>query len=133
MADNLLLNFKNHSYLNLETFRKSGVGVQTPVWFVEDQGVLYVRTIDGSGKVKRIRRNGQVRVAPCDARGGLLGNWYAAEARLVSDQATIERVDRLLDRKYGLQRKLFNLFGRMQKAGPATIAIQLQGGELYRQ
>jgi len=31
-----ITNFDNHQYLNIETFRKSGVGVQTPVWFVRE-------------------------------------------------------------------------------------------------
>ncbi len=47
--------FDHQSYLNLETFRKNGSGVKTPVWFVEDCGVLYLRTDAASGKVKRIR------------------------------------------------------------------------------
>jgi PPOX class probable F420-dependent enzyme len=64
MSDGLK-QFTKQSYLNLETFRKNGEGVRTPVWFWEDGGVLYVRTEDGSGKVKRARRNPQVRVTPC--------------------------------------------------------------------
>lgn len=117
--------FEKQAYLNLETFRKSGAGVPTPVWFAESQGVLYVRTIDGSGKVKRIRNNGRVRVAPCDSRGGLLGEWREAQAHLVSDRATIDEVDRLLDRKYGFQRTMFNLLGRMRNQKGATIAIEV--------
>ena len=117
--------FEKQAYLNLETFRKIGVGVPTPVWFAESQGVLYVRTIDGSGKVKRIRNNGRVRVAPCNARGGVLGEWLEAQAHLVSDQATVEEVDRLLDRKYGFQWTIFNLLGRLRKNKGATIAIEV--------
>ena len=117
--------FEKQAYLNLKTFRKSGVGVPTPVWFAESQGILYVRTIDGSGKVKRIRNNRNVQVAPCDSRGKLLDEWHEAQAHLVNDPATIEQVDRLLDRKYGFQRNLFNLFGRLRKEKGATIAIEL--------
>jgi hypothetical protein len=42
-------------YLNLETFRKSGVGFKTPVWFVQDGETLFVRTVANSGNAKRIR------------------------------------------------------------------------------
>jgi hypothetical protein len=65
------MSFNGQQFLNLETRRKSGVKVQSPVWFVEDDGVLYIRTQSNSGKVKRIRNNARVRVAACDARGGL--------------------------------------------------------------
>lgn len=53
--------FDNHQYLNIETFRKSGVGVQTPVWFVRKGDALYVWTQANSGKAKRIHNNGRVR------------------------------------------------------------------------
>ncbi len=47
--------FAGQKYLNLETFRKSGVGVRTPVWFAEKDGELLLYTLANSGKVKRIR------------------------------------------------------------------------------
>ena len=55
--------FAGHKYLNLETFKKSGEGVKTPVWFAPDPSVrldsrdakLYVYTLGVSGKVKRMR------------------------------------------------------------------------------
>lgn len=125
MSDSKLRHFEKQAYLNLHTFRKSGVGVSTPVWFAENQGILYVRTIDGSGKVKRIRNNRKVQVAPCDSRGKLLGEWHEAQAHLVDDPRIIEQVDRLLDRKYGVQRTLFNWLGRLRKEKGATIAIEL--------
>ncbi len=54
--------FAGQKYLNLETFKKNGTGVKTPVWFAEDPSAgldssdakLYVYTIGVSGKVKRI-------------------------------------------------------------------------------
>lgn len=125
MSNPKLRLFEKQAYLNLQTFRKSGVGVPTPVWFAENQGILYVRTIDGSGKVKRIRNNRQVQVAPCDSRGKLLGEWHEAQAHLVIDPATIAQVDRLLDRKYGFQRTFFSLLGRLRKEKGTTIAIEM--------
>ena len=125
MSDPRLRSFERQNYLNLQTFRRNGVGVPTPVWFTQRQDALYVRTIDGSGKVKRIRNNGRVQVAPCDSRGGLLGEWLDAHACLVTDQETIAEVDQLLDQKYGVQRTMFNLLGRLRKDKGATIAIEL--------
>ncbi len=63
-------------YINLETYRKNGQGVRTPVWFVEEDNgdggnVLYVRTSDDTGKYKRVRNNPSVQIAPCDMRGSV--------------------------------------------------------------
>ena len=122
MTDELLTRFQGQNYINLETFRKSGVGVKTPVWFVEEDGLLFVRTIEDSGKVKRIRNNGRVRLVPCDARGGVLGEWVDGQAQLV-DEKTAEKVNRLLNRKYGVQKRMFDAMGAFGKSKHATIQI----------
>jgi hypothetical protein len=101
--------FEKQKYLNLETFRKSGEGVKTPVWFVQDGDVLFVRTITDSGKVKRIRNNSLVNIAPCRMDGALLGDWIQAEAREVLDQEVDHKVDKLLGKKYGLMKKIFSM------------------------
>lgn len=128
MKDSRLTQFDQQQYLNLETYRKNGTAVKTPVWFVEDGGVLYVRTLANSGKVKRIRRDGRVRVAPCDVRGELLGEWVEAHAELV-DAAQAATVQKLLKRKYGLQKTLFDMLGRLNRSQSATLAIRLIEGE----
>ena len=60
---------QGYRYLNLTTFRKNGVPVVTTVWFTLANAKIYVWTAKESGKVKRIRRNPQVRVAVCTANG----------------------------------------------------------------
>jgi PPOX class probable F420-dependent enzyme len=64
-------------YISLTTFRKTGVGVPTPVWFGEQDGKLYVMTRSDMGKAKRIRNNPQVKVAPCTIRGKVTGPEFA--------------------------------------------------------
>ena len=118
--------FKNQKYLNLETFRKNGQGVQTPVWFVEQDGLLFVITEPQSGKVKRIRRNPLVRLAPCRMDGTVTGEWCAATARLLPENE-VSDLDKLFNRKYGLMKFFFDLpslFG--SKRERAFIAIQLE-------
>ena len=78
--------FDAHKYFNLSTLRKSGARVETPVWFAALSGKLYVFTAGNSGKVKRIRNFPEVRIAPCDLRGNLYGEWVAARARIVVDE-----------------------------------------------
>jgi PPOX class probable F420-dependent enzyme len=93
--------FENQSYLSLQTYRKNGDAIPTPVWFVQDGEKFYVRTIAGSGKVKRVHNNPQVQIMACGERGELLGTWIAAQAHEIPDQATFEHVKSLLIAKYG--------------------------------
>ncbi len=105
---------EGHRYISLTTYRKTGQPVATPVWFAREDGVLYVVTQAESGKVKRIRNNPQVQIAPCDVRGGLKGDPMPARARLLSEEA-FPAADRALTRKYGLLKRLFDLFQRRSK------------------
>jgi uncharacterized protein len=86
-------------YLSITSFKRDRSGVATPVWFVQEAGRLLVETDAKSGKVKRIRRNPQVLVAPCTATGRLLADPVAARAELLGD-AELGRVERLLAAKY---------------------------------
>jgi PPOX class probable F420-dependent enzyme len=96
-------------YISIETYRKSGRPVRTPVWFAESSGILYVRTSDDTGKYKRIRNDSSVQVAPCDMRGNVKGEWVKAEARIVSDDEK-ERAYKMLEKKYGLIYKMSSVF-----------------------
>ncbi|MCX6081479.1 MAG: PPOX class F420-dependent oxidoreductase [Chloroflexi bacterium] len=98
--DQNLLQFANQNYLNLETFRKAGKSIQTPVWFVQDGAKIYVRTGGTSGKVKRIRNNSQVNIMPCGQVGEPLGDWIPATAREMTDADTAVLVRKLLVEKY---------------------------------
>ena len=62
-----------HKYCLLVTYKRSGEGVRTPVWFGLGDGKLYVRSEADVAKVKRIRNDQRVRVAPCTVRGKPLG------------------------------------------------------------
>jgi hypothetical protein len=114
-----------HQFINLETFRKSGLGVKTPVWFVQDGDTLFVRTIADSGKVKRIRNSGRVMLAPCKADGTPLGEWMPATAREIKDQSTGQKVDRLLDKKYGMMKKMFSLAAAIQKRKYTVLEVKV--------
>src|SRR6266566_7796238 len=76
-----------YEFVLLTTFRKSGVGVPTAMWFAHEQGKLYMVTGRTTGKIKRIRNNGRVLLAPCDLIGNVLGPQIEAFAReLLTDQ-----------------------------------------------
>jgi len=124
MPDDRLKAFHGHKYLNLETYRKTGVAIATPVWFAAEGDTLWIYSVANMGKVKRIRNNPKVRVAPCDVRGGLKGDWVEARARIVTgaDEALGHR---LLEQKYGWMKKFGNVYSRLLGRERAVMAINL--------
>lgn len=116
--------FDGRKYLNLETLRRNGVGVATPVWFVREGEVLYAYSLAAAGKVRRIRNNPCVRIAPCDIRGGLEGEWLPARARIVDD-AEAARAHRLLDAKYGWLKRIGGILNRWRQREYTVIAMTL--------
>lgn len=112
-ADNHSVELDRHRYLSLATFRKNGAEVRTPVWFAAAGGKLYVFTAGDSGKAKRLRRSPRARVAPCDARGRVRGEWYDATARILTARASIERGHAALRAKYGWQMRATDLLSRL--------------------
>jgi uncharacterized protein len=122
--------FANHKYLSLETFKKNGEAVPTPVWFAADpssnldsrDAKLYVYSIGDSGKVKRARNNPRVRVAPCDMRGKLLGERVDGKAQILTgDEAA--RGMRLLNEKYFPVKQILGFFALFSRRKRVVIAI----------
>lgn len=114
--------FRDANYLNLETFKKNGQGVHTPVWFVvTDEGTFYIYTEADSWKVKRIRNNSRVHIAPCDIRGRLQGKWIDAQAQIIGGEEE-KKANRLLDQKYFLK-KIFNLLTKINRHKRTMIKI----------
>jgi len=105
------------SYVNLATFRRNGAAVETPVWFAILAGKLYVVTDGTSAKVKRIGATKRLRVAACNVRGRVSGEWFDGKGRIVSDRKLVERAHEALQQKYGWQMWLLDagswLFGRI--------------------
>jgi PPOX class probable F420-dependent enzyme len=122
VPDPKLAQFGDQKYLSLETFKKNGQGVKTPVWFVLHENAFYVYTEADSWKVKRIRNNPRVRVAVCNFRGAIKGSWLDATSSLVEGDVRLA-ADKLLDRKYFLK-KLFNFLSRINRHKRAMIKIE---------
>jgi PPOX class probable F420-dependent enzyme len=93
---------EGHKNANLTTFRKSGVPVVTPVWYVVLDGKLYVRTGADSGKVKRIRNDSRVLLAPATVRGKQVGPESEARARILvpGEEELAESAMKLLRQRY---------------------------------
>jgi hypothetical protein len=121
-----LAQFAAAKYINLETFRKTGEGVRTPVWFAQQGTLFYVYTLPDSGKVKRIRNNPHVRIAPCNMRGDLRGAWVEATARLCTDPGEAVHGQDLLRRKYGMMKRIGDFFSRLRGRTQVVLAIDLR-------
>ena len=122
----MLSQFVREKHISLETYRKTGEAVRTPVWFIEENGELFVRTDSSTGKIKRIRNNPRVRIAPCNARGTVKGTWVDGEARMIEPKSS-EHVFSLLRKKYGMSYRIIRFVQRFSrsKAHPIGLAIRM--------
>lgn len=109
-------------YVLLTTFRRSGVAVPTAVWAAPDGDELLVWTVADSGKVKRIRSSGDVRLARCSVRGTPEGPEVAATARVL-DAAGTERARRAIGAKYGLKARVLMLGSRLRRGSGGTVGL----------
>jgi len=116
------------SYISLRTFKKDGTGVDTPVWFAESNGKLYVFTEAKSYKVKRLRRDARVRLAPCGMFGAVSGAWHDGHARVVTGSKLVTRAYEALRAKYGWQMRIADQLsrwaGRIDKRAILEITLE---------
>lgn len=89
------------TYISLETFKRDGTGVKTPVWCAPLDDEIAVFTEGTAYKVKRLRRDPRVRVARCDVRGKILGPWHEGTGRIVESEPEEKRAYAALREKYG--------------------------------
>ena len=113
----------NPTYIALETFRKNGVGVKTPVWQTSEAGTIYVWTQADSGKVKRIRNNPQVRLCASDARGNPQSEWIDGQAQILDGAPAEAQQRKRMAAKYGLLFYAFRLMALFRRSTYAVIAI----------
>ncbi|ANZ38552.1 PPOX class F420-dependent enzyme [Lentzea guizhouensis] len=112
-------------YLLLTTFRKDGTAVPTPVWVVPgDNGVIYAWSAKDTGKVKRIRRSGDVEVGACNFKGDPKGESVKARARLLDDDAS-DLVRAKIAKKYGISGWLTVTGSKLRRGRTGTIGIEI--------
>jgi PPOX class probable F420-dependent enzyme len=107
------------------TFRRSGEAVPTPVWVGFADGRLYFRSEKRAGKIKRIRTNPRVVVAPCDNRGKPLGEPVEGRARVVP-AAGEERAEAAIQSNFGLGRRIYE--GVAMNLGPEGAYVEVAPG-----
>ena len=118
-----------YQFLNLTTFRRDGTPATSPLWFVHEDGRLYLTTFAETAKVKRLRANDRAEVAPADRGGKPLGSPIAVRGRCVADRHEAERARALFARRYGWQFRLldplFALVSRWNNGGSKRIYLIL--------
>jgi len=121
-------------YLSVTSFKRDGTGVATPVWFVSDGERLFALTDLHSAKVRRMHRNPRVLVAPCRVDGRQRGEPVAAHVEVLTATSDLERVQRLLLRRYKVSYRVVMLIyrlgrrvrGRRSVADGAALAITVE-------
>jgi hypothetical protein len=117
----------NQEFVSITTFKRDGTPVSTPVWVAGENGNLLVISEADTWKVKRIRRDGHVRIAPCSARGAVRGDPVDAQARIETDTATVEK---LLAGKYGWKYGAYMRFSALtrklrRRPTPTGVTIRI--------
>jgi len=96
---------ESHKCISLETYKKNNQPVKTPVWFVIKDDLIYVVTRSKTGKAKRLRNNQQVKIATCNFKGKVSGQWVSGIAKILTEEQTREVV-MWRDKKYGFMAKI---------------------------
>mgnify|MGYP001201194663 FL=1 len=99
-------------YISLSTRKKDGSFVDTPVWFAQDGTTksFYLYSVKEAGKIKRIRNFAAVKIAHCNYRGKLKGDWVDATAELIHAPEGIQLAYSHLRKKYGIKFRIGDLF-----------------------
>lgn len=111
-------------YISISTTRKNGEKIATPVWVTREGNALYVITGAESGKVKRIRNNPHVEVAPCDARGRLKGDVVAGTVEILDADGT-EEVRSRVSKRFGLMYKVLTLMEKVRGSGDGRVGLKI--------
>jgi len=122
---NHLDQFLDQKYINLETYKKDGTSVRTPVWFVVDNGLIYVITRDSTGKVKRLKNNQDVQIVSCSFKGEPKNEWIKGKAEEITGREADIAI-KLRKKKYGMSAILIGLF-TSQKGNLVVYSIKIIG------
>ena len=111
-------------FLSVTSFKRDGTGIATPVWSVSDGRQLFALTDLHSAKIRRIRRNPRVLVAPCRVNGKLRSEPLPAQAEVLTATPDLERVQHLLLERHKISYRLVMLIYRLGRRlrGRAAVA-----------
>lgn len=111
----------------LTTFRRDGSAVATPIWLAPTGGRWYAFTAGRSGKVRRLRRDPRVQVAPSNFQGEPAEEPKNGAARVLPD-AEFSTATKALTAKYGMKFRFFRLvswLGRGRRRGGPSVGLEI--------
>ena len=82
----VLAPFVDQRTIALTSYRRDGTPVSTPVSIVVDGARAFIRTWDTTGKMKRIRNNPVVTIAPATFGGRATGPAVRMHARVLDER-----------------------------------------------
>ena len=115
----------DEKYINLETFKRDGTGVKTPVWAAPLEGTLIVMSAGSGYKIKRLQRDPHARVAGCDFRGNVHGPWLEATGRVIADKEHVKRAHAAMRKKYGFTMLVTDLFAFVAGRIPKRVYLEI--------
>ena len=121
--ENQLEQFLDQKYINLETYKKDGTPIRTPVWFVIDKEIIYIITRDSTGKVQRLKNNHDVRIVPCSFKGEPKNDWLKGKTEMITGEEA-DKAIKLRKKKYGMFARLSGIF-TAQKGNLVVYSIEL--------
>jgi len=120
----VLQHFERTRAVLLTTYKRCGTPIATPLWGYLDGTTYYVTTGKNSSKVKRLRTNPSVSLAPCNQRGKITGEEVAGTARILSADETAKVLARK-KRRYRPVMSLMYLLPNRSAENALGIAIEL--------
>ena len=120
----ILVDLESQKCISLETYKKNNQPIKTPVWFVIQNELIYVITREGTGKVKRLKNNQNVKFAPCTFKGKTTGEWFSGNAsKVIGEEA--KNAIKLRKKKYGF-RAIIAQFATRGKGDLVVFSIKLE-------
>jgi uncharacterized protein len=115
-------------FVSLTTFKRNGEGVAVPMWIGRDGAGLFIWTPAESWKVKRVRNNPRVLLAPSGRFGKVRDDVVPvdATAEVITDQATVNRLQGEIRSKYGLEYYLVTLIEKIAAGGRSKPRVILR-------
>jgi PPOX class probable F420-dependent enzyme len=102
-------------FVSLTTFKKDGAAVATPMWIGRDGDHLFVWTPADSWKIKRVKNDPRVVLAPCGLSGKVREGAIPVDgvAEVIDEPATVQRLAGVIRRKYGLMFRVVTFLERL--------------------
>ena len=94
------------------------------MWFVIHNDLIYVITREDTGKVKRLKNNQHVKIAPCTFKGKPTGKWIDGTAKWVTEEESKIAID-LRKKRYGFMERIARFVSK-GKGNLVVFSIKLE-------